>query len=80
MNISHTTTTDLAEELLELAPGGGGDHCPLPPLSALLQLRGRGRGAGGRVGSSGLIHLQPLQSLSFDDHNTGYWQWRGPLS
>ena len=71
MNISHTTTTDLAEELLELAPGGGGDHCPLPPLSALLQLRGRGRGAGGRVGSSGLIHLQPLQSLSFDDHNTG---------
>ena len=68
VSISHIiSATDLTEELLQLPPGGRGDHCPLPPLSALLQLRGRawGRG-GGSAGSVGrdLIHFQPLLDIS----------------
>ena len=65
VSISHIiSATDLTEELLQLPPGGGGDHCPLPPLSALLQLRGRGRGRGAGSVASGLIHFQPLIGIS----------------
>ena len=70
VSISHIiSATDLTEELLQLPPGGRGDHCPLPPLSALLQLRGRGRAWGRGGGSAGivgkdLIHFQPLLDIS----------------
>ena len=65
VSISHIiSATDLTEELLQLPPGGGCDHCPLPPLSALLQLRGRARGRGGGSVASGLIHFQPLIGIS----------------